>query len=295
MKETKEESKLIPQTPPTPPTHPLRTDFETASIELRDALVDRGIAFTARSSRTGLHIHRTGRIYQSFSLEGGPRDLHLTVFPRPRPGQVGRPEHCWELMMSIDVVVRWDEERPNRAQDLHAVPAAQIRDLGFNLEDEDHDHIPGDPESYWSSEWTRFVFSVEEAANIVMALMEVDTCQYPDGDAWMQTLVPLSTDQVEHLIALANPPDGRTVCPVVMATGDYYWIHPVTPGGSVRLVGPGGELAASVSQSLHWYTCTLSGEPLARGQSVSLLEAMRTAERMARAFGATRKKEPTCQ
>jgi len=198
-------------------------------------------------------------------------------------------------MMSLDVVVRWDAGRPNRAEHLHSAPAAQLRDRGFTLDEEDHDHIPGEPESYWSSEWSKFVFSVEEAADLVVALMEVDACQYPDGDEWMQTLVPLSTDQVEQLIARANPPDGRTVCPVVRATGDYYWIHPVTPGGSVRLVGPGGELAASVSQSRHWYTCALSGEPLARGQGLDMVDAMRTSERMARALGATRKEGTECR
>ena len=177
----------------------------------------------------------------------------------------------------------------------HAVPAARLRALNFTLEEEDHDHIPGDPESYWSSEWSKFVFSVEEAADLVAALMEVDACQYPDGDEWMQTLVPLSSDQAEHLIALADPPDGRTVCPVVRATGDYYWIHPVTPGGSVRLVGPGGELAASVNQSRHWCTWALSGEPLARGQGLDLVGAMRAAERMARALGATRTEGLECR
>ena len=44
-----------------PPIAALGTDFQTASSQIRVALVARGLEFTPRPSRQGLHIHRTGR------------------------------------------------------------------------------------------------------------------------------------------------------------------------------------------------------------------------------------------
>jgi hypothetical protein len=196
------------------------------------------------------------------------------------------------MAVSLEVVVRWEEARPDRAERLHAAQAQALEKLGFVQNHVDFGHIPGDPESYWLTDWTRLVGSIAEAAGLVVNLLDVECCQYPDGDDWMETLIPLSTDQVEELLSASDPLEEggppRSVCPLVMATGDYYWIPHVTPYGPVRLVGPGSEMAASVSRTCHWYTCSMDGEILASGQGASMLDAMNTAERIARGLGATR-------
>ena len=293
---------MNPQHNHAPPSTPLATGFETASAQLRDALKKRQISVADHPSRQALDLRRIGRLYQSFMLTGGPGDLILVVRPNPPSHPENDGPQCWELEVSLEVVVRWDEVHPDRAQRLHADQAQAVADLGFVQEEVDFGHIPGDPESYWLSEWTRRVTCVDEAADLALALLEVQCCQFPDGDDWMNTLIPLSTDQVEALLAVGTPLEEggppQAVCPVVMATGDYYWIPPVTPRGSLRLVGPGSEMAASVSQTHHWYTCSLDGDILANGQGASLLDAMNTAERMARGLGATRsptKEEEPCR
>jgi len=268
----------------------LATSRTEARQQLAAALRRRGLELGDTQTPGGTWLEDVPSSYSFFWVRGGDYDLYLSVRPLPSasPSKGGHgtgPAMGWEMSTEMEVILNPKLAGNGRAAGLHEQGAEALAQIGFSKVDEDAD------EDTHLSNWELIVRSIDEAADCVLATLEVDCCQYPDGEDWMQGIVPLSSDQAERLIAFGVPVEPSddalaSACPIVKATGTWYWIPAVCPGGSIRLVGPRGEMAATVRASGHWISWAPSGDALEKGLCTSLEDAIEAAEQSARGAAA---------
>jgi hypothetical protein len=235
------------------------TDRATAKSQLHDALASRGIEIHDRRAGDGIWIHEPRFEKHEFWVRGGMFDGTVVIDPRRKYRRSG-----WKLRTDISMFFAGDLATSEHANAAHEAAASRLRTLEFTGEMQPTSErylAEGRQDEYRGSQWVRVVDSVAEAAEVILGVLAIRCEIWPAHTA-------------EPVVR---------ACPVIRATGDFYWIPPVVNGGAWRLVGPEAELAASVRATGHWFVWDLSGDPIDCGEGATVDEAKRFVELLARA------------
>ena len=257
-------------------TIPMRTDRVGACAQLEDELLERGFAVSEGPSNNAIWCEPQPGSLHGFWVYG---ETGLSVHIQPNKGSNKRVPY-WMIEYTLYICVKHDSTDPLRVNRLHAQSAQILRKLGFRMTEEEEILNGIDGASEHESQWSHACDTVSKACDIIVALRSVEASQYPDGDLWMGGDYPAPEPKLEEPIAEEDPPV-RTGCPRVVASGDWYWIPGVCEYSPIHLVGPCGEMAATVYQSGCWVAHRLCGGVKDEGESATIKGAMMGAKRAA--------------
>ena len=261
--------------------YPLIPSRAGACAQIENELIERGHTISDGPSKTAIWCEPQPSHYNGFWVRGAP-DLDVYIQPHNRVG--GRPnkgQPFWMLEYPFFVCVKNDPNDPFRVNRIHEKTACILRELGLTMVEEEDVLNTSDRASQHTSGWEIRIDHVADAVDIIVALRHIEASQYPDGDEWMGGNYPAPVVQEDETEIEEEPPI-RAGCPQVVATGGWYWIPGVSEHSPIRLVGPLGELTATVYKGKTWVAHRLCGGVKAEGQADTIKAAMAAAKRAAR-------------
>ena len=118
----------------------------------------------------------------AFSLKDITQDLDLSIFP---PETADNPSKLWGLSVPVEICVKYDADRPDRARKLHDFIAERLTSMGFRSSWEEFGNTLNDGSDTCLSTWDVGVRDPTAVAAITEQLLSIELTQYPDGDDWM--------------------------------------------------------------------------------------------------------------
>ena len=166
-------------------TIPISTDRAGACAQIENELIERGHDVSDGPSRTAIWCEPQPGSLHGFWVYGSP-DLSVHIKPDNRVGdQPNRGQAYWILEYTLCVCLKHDPADPLRVNRLHEKTARVLRNLGFEMTEEDEHLDCPDGASEQESQWSHRANDVAHAVDLIMALREIESSQYPDGDLWM--------------------------------------------------------------------------------------------------------------